>query len=91
MTDEIDRLIGADRYDEAQLAGLEDKVWTRVSDRLNETRMGQVRVAVVALALAVGVANGGFMLLVPRPEPSEMQVFTVSAGLLPLADLGVPG
>jgi hypothetical protein len=91
MTDEIDRLIGADRNDEAQLGGLEDKVWTRVSDRLNENRTGQIRLAVVALSLVVGVANGGLMLLAPRPVPSEMQVFTVSAGLLPLAGLGVPG
>jgi hypothetical protein len=62
-----------------------------VSDRLNENRTGQVRVAVVALSLAVGLANGGFLLLAPRPVPSELQVFTVSAGLSPLAGLGIPG
>ena len=40
-----------------------------------------------ALALAIGVTNGGLMLLGPQPEPSEMRIFTVSAGLSPLASL----
>jgi hypothetical protein len=31
------------------------------------------------------------MLLAPRPEPSEMRIFTVSAGLSPLANLDVRG
>ncbi|OYW86506.1 MAG: hypothetical protein B7Z20_07270 [Sphingobium sp. 32-64-5] len=54
-------------------------------------RMGQVRVAAVALALVIGVANGGLMLMAPRPEPSEMRIFTVSAGLSPLSGLDVRG
>lgn len=92
MLDDIDRLIGGGRHDgEAQLAGLEDKVWARVSERHDRTRMGRVRVAAIALALVVGVANGGFMLLSHRPEPSEMRVFTVSAGLSPLSGLDVRG
>ena len=53
--------------------------------------MGQVRVAAVALALVIGVANGGLMLMAPRPEPSEMGIFTVSAGLSPLSGLNVRG
>ena len=92
MLDDIDRLIGGGRHDgQAQLAGLEDKVWARVGDRRDQACMGQVRVAAIALALVVGVANGGFMLLSPRPEPSEMRVFTVSTGLSPLSGLDVRG
>jgi hypothetical protein len=54
--------------------------------------MGQVRVAAVGLALVLGVANGGFLLLAsPRPEPSELRIFTVSAGLSPLDPLDVWG
>lgn len=92
MLDDIDRLIGGGRYDgEAQLAGLEDEVWGRIGERRDQARMGQVRVAAIALALVVGVMNGGFMLLSPRPDPSEMRVFTVSTGLSPLSGLDVRG
>ena len=92
MLDDIDRLIGGGRHDgEAQLAGLEDEVWARVGDRRDQARMGQVRAAAIALALVVGVMNGGFMLLSPRPDPSEMRVFTVSTGLSPLSGLDVRG
>lgn len=92
MLDDIDRLIGGGRHDgKAQLAGLEDKVWARIGERNERTRMGRVRVTAIALALVVGVANGGLMLLSPRPEPSEMRVFTVSTGLSPLSGLDSRG
>ncbi|WP_332654019.1 hypothetical protein [Brevundimonas sp.] len=92
MLDDTDLLIDGNAYDgEAQLVGLEEKVWARVGERRDRTRVGQVRVAAVALALVVGVANGGFMLLYPRPEPSEMRVFTVTAGLSPLSGLDSRG
>lgn len=92
MLDDIDRLIGGGRHDgEARLASLEDKVWARIGEHRDRARMGQVRVAAIALALVIGVANGGFMLLSPRPEPSEMRVFSVSTGLSPLAGLDVRG
>ena len=92
MLDDIDRLIGGGRHEgETQLVGLEEKVWARVGERQDRTRMGQVRVAAVALALVVGAATGGFMLQSPRPEPSEMRVFTVSTGQSPLSGLDVWG
>jgi len=92
MTDELERLIGNDRYgDDGRLDGLEDKVWARVSERRNQVRTGLLRIAVVALALVVGLTNGGLLLLSPRPEPSEMRIFTVSAGLSPLSGLDVRG
>jgi hypothetical protein len=92
MTDDMNGLIGTiDPIEAARLAGLEDAVWARITERRHDARMGQVRIAIVALALAVGVANGGLMLLAPRPEPSELRIFTVSAGLSPLASLDVRG
>ena len=89
MTDDIERLIRtAAPGDATGLARVEDAVWSRVRDR---ARVTQVRIAAVALALAIGVTNGGLMLLAPRPEPSEMRIFTVSAGLSPLVSLDVRG
>ena len=92
MTDDIERLIRmAAPGDAAGLAGVEDAVWSRVSERRDRARVSQVRIAVLALALVIGVTNGGLMLLAPRPEPSEMRIFTVSAGLSPLSRLDVQG
>ena len=92
MTDDIERMIDAGGHmDETGLVGMEGRVWVRIGERRDRTRIGQVRVAAIAFALVVGVANGGLMLLAPRPEPSEMRLFTVSAGLSPLANLDVRG
>lgn len=92
MTDDMNRLIGAVAPgDAAPLADLEDAVWARIRERRDRVRTDQVRVAAVAIALAIGVTNGGLMLLAPRPEPSEMRIFTVSAGLSPLSRLDVQG
>lgn len=92
MTDDMDRLIGTvEPSDAARLAGVEDAVWARIGQLREHAHMGQVRAAAVALALVIGLTNGGLMLLAPRPEPSEMRIFTVSAGLSPLAGLDVQG
>ena len=92
MTDNIERLIRtAVPGDQADLAGVENAVWSQVRERRDRARVSQVRIAAVALALVVGVTNGGLMLLAPRPEPSEMRIFTVSAGLSPLVSLDVRG
>jgi hypothetical protein len=92
MTDDMDGLIGVvEPVDAARLAGVEAAVWARVAEHKDRARIGQVRVAAVAVALAVGGMNGGLMLFAPRPEPSEMRIFTVSAGLSPLAGLDVRG
>lgn len=92
MTDDMERLIRTAAPDEAAgLAGMEDAVWSRVRGHRDRARMGQVRFAAVALALVLGVTNGGLMLLAPPSEPSEMRIFTVSAGLAPLASLDVLG
>ena len=92
MTDDINRLMAAVAPgDAARLDGVEDAVWARVGERRERARMGQVRVAAVAIALVIGVTNGSLMLMAPRPEPSELRIFTVSAGLSPLAGLDVRG
>lgn len=90
MTDDLERLIGmVAPGDAARLAGVEDAVWARISERRDRTGVGRVRIAAVALAVVIGVTNGGLMLLAPRSEPSEMRIFTVPAGLSPLASLDV--
>lgn len=92
MTDDIETMIAASApLDEASLAGLEDRIWARVGERREQRRMGQVRLAAVAVALVIGGVNGGLMLATSRPAPSEMQVFTVSAGASPLARLEARG
>ena len=89
MTEDIDRLIATARpAGQVLLSKLESDVWRRIEDRVGEQRMGQVRVVALAMALVVGVANGGVFALSARAEPLEMQVFSVSGGLSPIAILG---
>ncbi len=92
MTDDMNRLIGAVAPgDNAPLVDLEDAVWARISERRDRASLDRVRVAAVALAVVIGVTNGGLKLLAPPPEPSEMRIFTVSAGLSPLSRLDAQG
>jgi len=89
MTGDVDRLVSTGPpAGHVSLSGLEPDVWRRIEDRVGERRMGQVRVAALTMALGVGVANGGVFALSARAEPSEMQVFSVSGGLSPIAILG---
>ena len=89
MTDDIDRLIATARpTGPVSLSGLESDVWRRIEDRVGERRMSRVRVAAMAIALVVGVANGGLFALSARAEPAEMQVFSASGSLSPIALLG---
>ena len=88
MNNDIDqRQDVARRSDVARLARLEDGVWARIGDRTRRNRTLR-RVAVTAvLVLVVGGVNGALLVLRPSAEPSEMRVFTVSAGLSPLSSL----
>jgi len=70
---------------------MEAAVWKLIGEIGERRRIGQVRLAAVALALMVGVANGGLMMLAPRPQPSEMRIFYVSSELSPLVTLDVAG
>lgn len=72
MTDDMNELIAAvGPGDAGRLVGMEDAVWVRIGERRERARMGQVRVAAVALALVIGVANGGLMLMAPRPAQDD--------------------
>lgn len=92
MTDHIQRLIAATPFAAgARLEAMEAAVWARVGEMGERRRMGHIRIAVVALAAMVGVANGGLMMFKPRPQPPEMRIFTVSSGLSPLASPDILG
>lgn len=69
------------------LDGLEPMVWERVDALRGERLVSQLRVGAVAMALATGLAAGGVgAVAAPRP-PGDMAIFTVDAGLSPLARL----
>ena len=53
--------------------------------------MSQVRLAVMAVALLVGVTNGGMLGQAFKPGRSDIQVFSVSAGLSPMTRFEVGG
>ena len=86
MTDELERLIRAETPgDAAHLAGVERAVWTRIGERQSRRRLTGVQGAAIAFSLLIGLTNGSLMLLMPRPAPSEMNVFSVATGLSPLS------
>lgn len=92
MTDDIQKWIAtAPPADEARLEATEDAVWTRIGEIGERRRVNRLRIAAVALALTVGGVNGGLTRLVPEPPPSEMRIFTVSAGVSPLVSLDAHG
>ena len=86
MTDELERLIRADiPGDAVPLTGVESAVWTRVGERQSRRLLTNVQGAAIAFSLLIGLTNGSLMLLMPRPAPSEMNVFSVATGLSPLS------
>ncbi|MEN5168832.1 hypothetical protein ABE444_04640 [Brevundimonas pondensis] len=88
MADDMEHLIRTRLSDEPQLDDLEDAVWSLVDRRKTEAHMGRIQGAAMALALVVGLTNGSLMLLAPKPQPSEMRIFSVAAsGLSPLAGM----
>lgn len=65
---------------------LESGVWTRVRALETERTTSRLRLAAVAFALTVGLANGGLGASLAPPPTSEIALFT-SASLSPLARL----
>ncbi|MFK0299278.1 hypothetical protein ACIQTU_08655 [Brevundimonas sp. NPDC090276] len=84
MTDDIDRLIGAAPCDDFRLNDLHADVWRRIEQQQTERRLGQVRMAALAMALVVGAANGGLFALTRPAAPSEIQVFSLASASSPL-------
>lgn len=72
--------------DDVSLDRLQDDVWARVRTIQAHRMTGRMRVAAVACALVVGVANGGVGATLSRTPSSEMAVFSSDA-LSPLARL----
>lgn len=93
MTDDIERMLATPppSEDSALLAGLESRVWRRVEAHYAQRRQDRMRLAVLAVALVVGVTNGGVLGHASKPRPSDIQVFSVSPGLLPLTRVEVGG
>lgn len=91
MTQNLDDLLNgaaaapADR----SLEGLEPLVWRRVEILRSERLVSQLRLGAVAMALATGLTAGGVgAIAAPRPT-GELTIFTIDAGLVPLARLDV--
>ena len=73
----------------ASLDRLEDDVWSRVKAIQSQRATERMRAVAVAMALLIGVANGGLgAKFAQSMSSSEMQVFT-SAAMSPLARLEV--
>ncbi|WP_312217710.1 hypothetical protein [Brevundimonas sp.] len=65
--------------DGVSLDQLEEDVWSRVTAIQAERATGRIRMAAVAVALVVGLANGGLGATFARTTPSEMSIFSVAA------------
>ena len=89
MTRNLDDLLmrSAAMSVDRSLDGLEPLVWSRVDALRGERLASQLRFGAVAMALATGRTVGGVgAVAAPRP-PGDMAIFTVDAGLSPLARL----
>ena len=93
MTDDIEHMLSASLPGDetTRLADLEGRVWRRIEQRQEQHRIGQVRLAVMAVALLVGVTNGGVLGQAFKPRHSDIQVFSVSAGLSPMTSFEFGG
>lgn len=82
-------LARASASDGISLDRLEDDVWSRVKAIQAQQATERMRVVAVAMALLIGVANGGLGAKFAQSlSSSEMKVFT-SAAMSPLARLEV--
>ncbi len=74
--------------DGLSLDRLEEDVWSRVKAIQSQRATERIRMAAVAMALMVGIANGGLGAKFAQATSSEMAVFT-AAGMSPLARMEV--
>ena len=90
MTHNLDDLLirSAAMPVDGSLDGLEPLVWSRVETLRGERLASQLRLGAVAMALATGLTAGGVGAVAAPRSPGDMAIFTVDAGLSPLARLG---
>lgn len=72
----------------SRLDALEDRVWQQVHSRMARRDRGRLHLAMIAMALVVGVVNGGIAVRHFQPTDTEMQAFSLSSGLIPLDQTG---
>ena len=65
--------------DGVSLDRLEEDVWSRVKAIQAQRATDRIRVAAVAVALVVGLANGGLGATFAQTTASEMAIFSVAA------------
>ncbi|MNJ36546.1 hypothetical protein D3C77_313380 [compost metagenome] len=65
--------------DGVSLDGLEEDVWSRVKAIQAQRATERIRLAAVAMALLIGIANGGLGAKFAQTTASEMSIFSVAA------------
>lgn len=66
------------------LDGLETQVWQRIEARIERARTVRMQGAALAVALVVGIVNGGIAVRHFQPSDNEMQAFSLTSSLMPL-------
>lgn len=65
--------------DGASLDRLEEDVWNRVREIQTQRATDRIRMAAVAVALVIGIANGGLGATFSQTTFSEMSIFSAAA------------
>nr|WP_312990996.1 hypothetical protein [Brevundimonas diminuta] len=65
--------------DGVSLDRLEEDVWSRVKAIQAQEATDRIRLAAVAMALVIGIANGGLGATFAQTTASEMAIFSVAA------------
>lgn len=65
--------------DGVALDRLEEDVWSRVKTIQAQRATDRIRLAAVAMALVIGIANGGLGAKFAQTTASEMAIFSVAA------------